>query len=484
MITILHQGLTILVEANDGDTLLNALVSAGVHIAAPCGGNGKCNKCRVELVGGAVTGEMADEFGTVRACIARVSGDATIKTLGVAAENFVKITDNNSNILRGGIALDVGTTTVIATLVDLETGEPRDKYNALNAQGIFGADVISRISAATAGKTSELNKLIISQINSIISGFCTRNNVKNIQKIAVSANTTMLHLVANVNPSSIGVLPFKPVFTQSCEYNGADLGINALSVELLPSIAGFLGGDILAGIICQNMHVEGDNALLIDMGTNGEMALASGGKLFCCSTATGPALEGAEISCGKGGTIGAIDHVKMLSGAVTYTTINNAAADGICGSGLTDAIAVMIDSGFIDESGAIEGEENFILSEKVSVTQADIRKFQLAKSAIRSGIVLLAQAAGLTVCDIKKVYITGGLGFYLDSNSAIKTGMLPSEFADKIQVCPNLSLQGALNYLLEPDFKVKCISTATKTINIELATNPAFLDEFTTNMFF
>jgi uncharacterized 2Fe-2S/4Fe-4S cluster protein (DUF4445 family) len=216
------------------------------------------------------------------------------------------------------------------------------------------------------------------------------------------------------------------------------------------------------------------------------MALFHKGKIFCCSTAAGPALEGAGISCGTGSIAGAVNRVEKRGGSVVFSTIGGGPPVGVCGSGLVDAAAVMLDEGVIDETGAFISEtaESFPLAEGISLTRGDIRQFQLAKSAIISGIKMLCKAAGLEAEAVEQVYIAGGLGFYIAIDSAIRTGLLPPCFRDRSAVCGNTSLEGAARSLADPSFSALCNDIAARSATVDLASDPAFMEEFAENMLF
>jgi uncharacterized 2Fe-2S/4Fe-4S cluster protein (DUF4445 family) len=388
--------------------------------------------------------------------------------------------------LRAGVALDIGTTTVSARLLDLDTFSPLDTYSALNDQRVFGADVMSRINAARNGKTAELYALINRETEKILSAFMKKYDLKKIEKLTVSGNTTMLHFFINADPSAMGEIPFTPVFLDQKELRGEELSLSAETVVLLPSIAAFIGSDIVSGLAALDILSAEDNSLLIDIGTNGEMALLHKGQLYCCSTAAGPAFEGAEISCGMGSIAGAINKVALREGKLYYTTIAGVPPRGICGCGLIDAMAVMLKTGIIDETGAFTDDdyENFPIAEGISIINRDVRQYQLAKSAILSGIKILCAKAGLETSEVARVYIAGGLGFFIDKENAVAPGLRPVEFLDKISVCGNMSLQGAIKCLADPRILSECEKIVEKSVNIELAADPAFMNEFAENMLF
>jgi uncharacterized 2Fe-2S/4Fe-4S cluster protein (DUF4445 family) len=474
--------------ARPGETLLSALAREGVVISAPCGGRGFCGKCKVRLLSGQVAGDRPDPAGLISACRAFPQGDLSIALAGdetLAGEPEPGGGPVLKRPGRAAAALDIGTTTLSIRLLDRETGETLETLSQLNDQRVFGADVMSRINAAREGKTGELFALINRQTLTLLEDFKNRYGLEKIEHLAVSGNTTMLHLFANTDPSGMGELPFTPVFLEKREYAGAELGLPAQGITLLPSISAFVGGDIVAGLAALDiLHTPGPS-FFIDIGTNGEMALFHRGELFCCSTAAGPAFEGAEISCGLGSVKGAVNRVEGApGGGLRFTTIGGAPPRGICGCGLIDAVALMLRRGIIDETGAFCGGEDFSIAPGVSINQRDIRQFQLAKSAILSGIRILCKNAGLGLGDPVNVFIAGGFGFYIDKQNAVRAGLLPREFLDRIYVCGNLSLRGASDALTRADFLETCQEIIRQSRVTDLAAAPAFMDEFAENMIF
>ncbi|GHT98282.1 hypothetical protein FACS1894142_4400 [Spirochaetia bacterium] len=486
-------------ESNKDETVLFALARSGITISAPCGGRHICGKCKVTLIHGEIRGDTPDEAGHFLACQGIPVTDIEIALLTdetILGNEVHEITapDGPRKVPdRAGVALDIGTTTLSALLVDLDTGSSIETVSALNDQKVFGADVMSRINAAKNGKTGALFTLINQQTEKILRHFMESRGIHKIEKLIVSGNTTMLHLFANTDPSGMGEVPFTPVFLGEREFSGGDLSLSAEQVILLPSISAFVGGDIVAGLGAVDILTARDNSLLIDIGTNGEMALFHGGSLYCCSTAAGPAFEGAEISCGIGSVQGAINKVALLDGTVSFTTIGGTGPGaggqkplGICGCGLIDALAVMRTTGILDETGSLgdDYEEGFCICDGISIINRDVRQFQLAKSAILSGIKILCKNAGVDLKEIDTVFIAGGLGFFIDKQNAVITGLLPKEFLAKITVCGNLSLKGAAKCLTDPAFLKTCQHIIESSKTIELAADPAFMDEFAENMLF
>jgi len=478
-------------EAAKGETILLACARSGVIISAPCGGRGTCGKCGVRLLEGQVSGDTPDAEGAVRACAAVPLSDITIDCPAfgeLSVDDSGKLPAEAHRPARAGIALDIGTTTVCARLVDLDTSTALDNISELNDQRPFGADVMSRIGAAKYGKTGELYNLINRQTERIIKTFKERWDIPKIEKLAVSANTTMLHLFLNVDPSSMGELPFTPVFLEERELKGEALSLSVEDVIVLPSVSAFIGADISAGLTALDIANVPGPSFLIDIGTNGEMALCNNGSIYCCSTAAGPAFEGAEISCGTGGIKGAISGVKLTEGKkpkLLLTTIGNVPPVGICGSGLVDALALMLKQEVIDGTGyMLFLAKEFNLATGVSITGRDVRQFQLAKSAILSGIKILCKNAGLEPKDIKSVFVAGGFGFYINKQNAVDSGIFPREFLEPLSVCGNLSLEGAQKCLTEKDFLDRCKKIISRCSVIDLAADPTFTDEFAENMMF
>ncbi|MDR0455359.1 MAG: ASKHA domain-containing protein [Treponema sp.] len=482
----------VICNAQTGESVLLACARAGFILSAPCGGRRRCGKCKVRLLDGRVGGDTPDSEGWVRACAAVPLTDITIDCGEItAAENGHAPTERApaerrfAESARTGVALDIGTTTVSARLIDVDTALALDTISVLNDQRSFGADVMSRVSAAQKGKTAELFTLINRQTQRILELFQQRNGIQTIEHLAVSGNTVMLHLFLNVDPSGMGKLPFSPVFLAEKMLKGEVLALSVENITVLPSIAAFIGGDITAGLAALDiMNIPGPS-LFIDIGTNGEMALVNRGNIICCSTAAGPAFEGAEISCGMGGVAGAISGVEWNGNSVSVTTIGNVPPVGICGSGLVDAVAVMLKQGIIDETGFMaDSAKGFYPAPGIGVSAADIRQFQLAKSAILSGIKILCKNAGLHTADIRQVFVAGGFGFFINKQNAVTTGIFPPEFFDRLSVCGNLSLQGAAQCLVTENFLGTCRQIAAQCSVIDLAADPSFMDEFAQNMLF
>jgi uncharacterized 2Fe-2S/4Fe-4S cluster protein (DUF4445 family) len=478
---------SVICNAAPGETVLLACARSGFILSAPCGGRNRCGKCKVKLLEGRIKGAPPDGEGGVHSCAAVPVTDITISCEGSAELGFdgAPASEDHRYPIRAAVALDIGTTTVSAKLVDLGTSSVVDTVSELNDQRPFGADVMSRICAARNCGAEELFSLINRQTLRILETFQKRWKISEVEKLSVSGNTVMLHLFVNVDPSGMGELPFTPVFLEGKELKGHDLSLPVQDISVLPSIAAFIGADITAGLAALDVLKIAGPSLYVDIGTNGEMAVVNRGKIFCCSTAAGPAFEGAEISCGTGGIKGAISAAELSQGGLSITTIGNAPPVGICGSGLIDAVAIMLKQGTIDETGFLrDTERGFVLAPGVSITARDIRQFQLAKSAILSGIKILCERAGVKTADVQNVFIAGGFGFYINKQNAVAAGIFPKEHLDLITVCGNLSLQGAVENLLDKNFMEKCGQITGRCSVVDLACDPSFAGEFADNMFF
>ena len=503
-------------EAKNDETVLSALARSGIALSAPCGGRGICGKCHIILREGTI--RLIDESrtqikpgDTFSACRGIPLSDITVE---LEDENIVLDSRKNKNqkgvkILHAGAGIDIGTTTVQLELICLDTGNTLETISLFNAQRSFGADVMSRIKAAKNGKTKELFTAINRQIEGMLQHCINSWALSGIEQCTISGNTTMLHLFCGIDPSSMGEVPFTPVFLEDRHYSGKELSLSADNITVLPGISAFVGADIVSGLAYIDILNQKEDSLFVDIGTNGEMALwkKDKKKLLSCSTAAGPCFEGAEITCGMGALPGAINHILLkekinANGPLSYTTLENIPPKGMCGSGLIDAIAAMLQLKAIDETGALSdeyAEEGFPLAEGIRLCQKDIRQFQLAKSAILSGITILCKKAGIeNLSSLGTVYIAGGLGFFINVQSAVTAGLLPKEFAGssagikingntgdfRTAVCGNTSLNGAVKSLREPAFISRCREIIALSNTMELARENDFTEVFAENMYF
>ena len=469
---------TVELSAEGETSLLKVLQKNGIGISANCGGAGKCGKCRVKITEGKVSYEaLACRVPPRDGMIVELSDSA--KGNKTAALPPMQ-TDGEDGV---GLALDIGTTTLAYYFMSLKTGEVIDIVSELNPQRSFGADVISRISYADENGIAELNKCLKTHVNGTISSFLSKVGLEKIDVLAVTGNTVMLHIFACEEISSFGRYPFTPVFLEKREYLGSELGYNAEKVICLPSFSSFVGADIVCGAVATD--VMNVNGLLVDLGTNGEMLLNCNGKIYIASVAAGPAFEGADIECGMGGVSGAIRKVRHYSGGFEVETVDNGAPTGICGAGLIDAVAYMLEAGIIDETGAFLNETGrFYLSDNVYITAADIRKFQLAKSAVRSGIEILLSIAKDEGVEVTDLFLCGGLGNHIDIESAVKVGLIPPELFRRVRPSGNAAGTGAAMCMLSSSAMKRAEQISKNKINVELSSNARFVELFAEYMAF
>lgn len=445
----------------------------------PCGGNGTCGGCAVLAKGG--LSAKPDAAGKVLSCRTHVIGDAEVWLPPRKAISQIETRTQPAEFALSpmpgeyGAAVDVGTTTIALQLIRLRDGETLATVSCENPQRIVAADVIGRIDHALHGELGMLAALVRDAVDSLErEAFAAAGLPFAPADVRIIAgNTTMLYLFSGRDPKSLAAAPFKA----DCLFalrNGRDL---------LPACAGaFVGADITCALLDSGIFGKSATALLIDIGTNGEIALRHNGKLYCCATAAGPAFEGSGISCGVGSVPGAIDSASVKDGAIAFTTISNAPAAGICGSGLIDLIAALLETGQIDETGALDDEIQ--LAEDVSLTQQDVRQVQLAKGAIAAGIEILLKRAGITCGDVDTLYIAGGFGSHLNLCSAARIGLIPEPLAAKAVVLGNASLGGARQILLRSSAWDEATQIAGSANCLNLAADADFSDTFIENMLF
>ncbi len=495
-LTIMPESRTI--EFDAGQSLMQIMQDNNVPVDSACGGRGTCGKCKVNIID--ANGADALETGVQLACKVFPKSDITIEPVRNNASNNASNNDTATGykaLTSGylpefefdssavpasapyGIAIDIGTTTVVCTLVDMRTGEMLGQASEINAQKDFGADVISRITYEIENPETGIEKLqeaIVCVINRMIAEVCQNNRISSSQvnEVSVSANCTMTHMLLGVDARSIGVAPFTPAFTEAMYVTAESIGISAAPgamIYCLPQVSGYIGGDIVAGAHVCDLKDEPGNVMFIDIGTNGEIVLSSHGKLISCSCAAGPALEGMNISCGMRAEEGAIEDVEITEEGVNIKVIGDIEPVGICGSGILAAVKELVRTGIVKDSGAFvrtrrlntddyrlkyirvdeEGKRSFVISSKnapISISMLDVRQVQLAKGAILSGFTALLNKSGLKYEDLDKVIVAGQFGAHLPASSLTGSGLLPFEVEDKIEYVGNTSMTGAYMALM------------------------------------
>ncbi len=426
-------------------TLLELLRGAGAQVEAPCGGNGTCGQCGVAVTGPCRfrDGEVlcfAEE--TVLSCRARPAGDLVIRLDRARGERVltdaIDIPPSGEGL---GLAVDIGTTTVAAYLYDLTTGKCLAARGAMNAQRTWGGDVISRIQHARSQEgLNALTQAIREQLAALAGQLC--EDPGKIRYVSIAGNTVMEHLFAGLSPESIGIAPFRPLSLFGQEHPAAeymDCFASDCVLYLCPAVAGYVGGDITAGLVSSGAAAADKLVLFIDIGTNGEMGLGNRQGFLCCATAAGPAFEGAEIECGTPARDGAVSAVET---DLSYTVLGDTEAKSLCGSGLIDLTAALLYNGILDETGRME-QERYSITDSVWLSGKDVRKLQLAKAAVRAGIETLLERSGKRCEDIDEVLIAGGFGAYMRLQSACAIGMLPPDLLNKARHVGNSAGKGA-----------------------------------------
>jgi len=509
--------------------LLKTLLTDGAFVDNPCNGKGTCGKCKVKVTSGHCA-PMSEterkllkpkeiENGVRLACLTEIVGAATVKPLQkerrhkVLTKGYVPKFEKDSHDQGYGIIIDIGTTTVVAALVEMKSGEELAQASMINAQKHFGMDVLTRITYEYENPNSgirELQEAIVNSINGMIGEVCLEVGIDRTEicEIDVAANCTMMHMLLGVDARPIGQSPYRPNFVEAKELPASKIGIVAgeeTRLYCLPSVSAYIGADIVAGTYVCELPKEKGNVLFIDIGTNGEIVLASKGRLLCCSCAAGPALEGMNISSGMRAAEGAVEDVEITEAGIRLKTIGDQEPVGLCGSGILAVVKELLRTGLVKKTGVFIKKEKlseddyrypmirldgtkreFILhqSPELLVTQGDVRQVQLAKGAILSGFVALLNKAGIAMEDLDKVMIAGQFGTHLPADSLIGTGILPEAVKDKLVYVGNSSKMGAYMTLLSQQVKREVEELAEQMEYTELAETENYERIFTESMIF
>jgi uncharacterized 2Fe-2S/4Fe-4S cluster protein (DUF4445 family) len=415
-----------------------------------------------------------------------------------------------------GVAFDVGTTTVVGMLVDLYTGEHLSSLAKTNPQNKHGLDVISRItfSHEKEGNLALLRNDIVACLNEIIDELCKENDLPNeaVVRVTFCGNTTMSHIFAGYDPISLAFAPFAPAYTGTLMFKGNELDLRMSEdgdVMVFPNIAGHVGGDITSGILATRFLDKKDLTIFIDIGTNGEIALTDGKTVLACSTAAGPAFEGSAIYQGMRAAPGAIEKIQIKEDKVLFRTIDDVVPVGICGSGLIDAIAQMIEAGIIKKTGRLatpkdfaqknpeigdrlrerDGMREFVLvykeeGEDIVITQKDVREVQLAKGAISAGISIMLEQLNAGMEDLNEVIVAGAFGSFIDKESAMTIGLLPKVDSDDITSAGNTAGAGTLMAVTNAGEAVKAKEIPGRVEHVELASTKDFQEKYVAAMAF
>jgi uncharacterized 2Fe-2S/4Fe-4S cluster protein (DUF4445 family) len=516
------------VLAHGGQTLFEAASRAGIILSSSCGSKGTCGQCRVAIEPG---GEqvLACQYQIQNDLIVTVPVEARffetrILSEGLGGEEQVRADIYHQYVNTAwagqvfGIAVDLGTTTVVAALIDMTNGRAVETCADLNPQARFGDDVVSRIGyAQDDAKLAELHAVTIDRINELIGRLCRHADIdpNQIYEVSLVGNTTMNHIFLKLPVVQLGQAPYKAYCLDAHDASVDELGLKinpAGNIHTVENISGFVGADTTAVALATGMDSARDLTLAIDIGTNGELVLGTGEKLYAASCAAGPAFEGARITCGSRAVEGAIEAAFVNDDDIELDVIGGVAPRSICGSGLVDAVAVMLDLGIIDSTGRFverdklekdlppavasriietDGQPALVLAENnyadgraVLLNQRDIRQVQLAKAAIRAGTKLLERKMGISDDDIQHVVLAGAFGNYIRAESALRIGLLPEVPQERIRFVGNAAVAGARMILVSRAARENAHKLARKIEYIEIAHAPEFSDVFAESMLF
>lgn len=482
-------------HGTDGETVLSVLQKNGItSVPVACGGIGRCKKCTVWI-----NGTMS------LACQTRAKDGMKVVVLG---EKNAVIAETGTALVKRSYppdakegcfaACDIGTTTVVCHLLAPD-GTKLATASAYNSQRGSGADVGSRIHAPLP----LMHGQITGQIQEMLLGLLQKAGIREpIKRLAVSGNTVMCHLFAGIPAESIGTAPFTPREYFGKEYEGNALGLSICEqVYILPAVSGYVGGDITADLLSVMPECGGEETLLLDIGTNGELVLGNADGFLCLAAAAGPAFEGAEITMGMSAQEGAVSHVYLDQRRLRVQTVGNQKATGICGSGLLDALSVFLQMGIVDKTGKIadassvsvayrkyigthEGQSCIRLTPDVFVTQEDIRKLQLAKAAIAAGFEILMKEKNIKESKIRRVILAGGFGTCLSPKSAADTGLFPKSLLKYVKAAGNAAGEGAAAAAVSRQARTEAGRISRSMRYIELSLHPDFPKAYVENMDF
>ncbi len=505
MITVFEGTTKYELPFSEGQTILSVLQQAGIKsITAPCGGKGTCRKCTVYV--------RSDDFeGSCLSCTTLAKDRMVVEIVPEVRFSYADQSDGDIYPPTPGqdgyaMACDIGTATVICQLIDLKTGELLSRISGSNSQRIFGSDVLSRLTAAEEGHSEELHGLILQQINYYIGQLCREAGIKrkDIRLLTACGNTIMLHFLAGLDPAKISIAPFTPVSLFGEMMNGHDIGLDFEGkVYLCPAVSGFIGADVLCGILTCGIQKSDGKAMMIDLGSNTELVLGNKGNMTACAVDGGAAFKASLLEHGMTASEGAIAGVKYADGELLLEVLGAVKPKGICGSGFIDMLGILLEEEILDEMGHIAepdevdsplsryiGEEDgrpvFYLTEDktVFISQADISKFQLAKAAIYAGTQILAEENGLTLSKISRLFLGGGFGSFAHRRNSALLGLIPQECKGKTVKLGNVALAGAVSAAVSEEARNELARIRQLIRVIDLPTHPSFSDAYTEGMFF
>lgn len=495
---------------------VSGLLSGAHGIELPCGGRRACGKCMVYAKGDfaepseaekALLGKERLEQGIRLACFLETVPEGSIHALRQMKDSGETICLNASgrpNAEKGwkgygdgeqkevsrrlyrhlGAAVDIGTTTIAVSLH--RDGASAGTMGEWNPQSVLGADVISRIEAALEGQAEKLAELVRSTVSRLLESLAERagEQAEQIETVVITGNTAMLYFLTGKNPECLSRAPFEADELFGTWTTGEELGLccKTAKVYLPRCISAFVGADITTAILGAGVRGTDSGSMMVDVGTNGEIVLFWKDRLMCCATAAGPAFEGAGLSWGMRGISGAVDHVKWENGSWKLHVIGEEAPAGICGSGVIDGVAGLLERGLLDETGYLE--EDVFFDGNVGLSAQDIRQVQLAKSAVRAGMETLLLLAGIGSAELGQLYVAGGFGSYLSVENAERIGLFPKMDGQRVRICGNAALAGAERILHDRDCEKEASALAERAETVNLGGNAAFQDFYMEQMMF
>ena len=543
------------VEIQADETVLQALHRGGYEIEGPCNGQGICGKCRIRVEDPAKVPEtphrqisesetwkkgirlacrlipkvdiiihLPDDFSVdarilegehlrgidLKPAAVVVSENGAFRMQYTGEDSAVVLEKWKPQYSPKGLAIDIGTTTLVITLFCLRTGRELSTASSINPQTQFGHDVLSRIQkGSTEEGLAKLAEVVREELNRLILVTCKKSNAvaEEVLDVVIGGNTTMLELVAAINPEPLGHLPFKVEIKGGASYGARAFGLDINPVGRIyvpPIVHAFIGSDITAGVLACGCLEKKKPSLFVDIGTNGEMGLNNGNRFIVTSTAAGPAFEGMGVSCGIRAVPGAVEAAYFDGEAIDIKTIDAQPARGICGSGIIDMVASLLKAGVVDAGGRmktpsrgsevqpplaehlqlIDSQPAFKIADDVFFTQGDIRQLQLAKGAIRTGIDMLMSEANVTPDDLEDITLAGAFGYHLRPDSLASIGLIPQQLARKVRFAGNTSKTGCALMLLNASLREYLEKQVQNVEHLPLAEKMSFQELFIKNLNF
>lgn len=499
-------------EGPESRSLMEHLTCAGVPLDSECGGAGRCGKCLVELVEGTLLDLDGAPAAPVRdslfeACGCRPDGDCVLRVQQPGEDRRfmeylfdleVEEPGGSDEAQRLGVAVDVGTTTVVAMLVELESRRPVALESETNPQRVHGADIMSRIAyaASDAGGTAALQSAVIDCVNRLVEKLLERTgrSADAIEAVVCAGNTAMQHFLLGIEPVRLGTAPYEAEFLEAEPRPATSVGMDvaeAAVLRVLPNIGGFIGGDTVGCLLAVTDSHPPVCRMMVDMGTNTEIVLDREGRRAACSAAAGPAFEGAHIEHGMRAAPGAIESACVEDGRIAVRTIGGEPPVGICGSGIVDVLAAMKRLGIVETNGKMSRFSEYVLvpasrtgtGRDITVTRRDIREIQLVKASIATGAMFLLEELEAEQSSLEKMYVAGAFGNYLDIDNAVYIGLLPDLARDRFASIGDGALKGAFMCLTGGEKTVEQASALARgTTHLELAGRPGFQDRFLSSL--